>query len=291
MSSLNQSNIMPQEVSFLKPVRISNMLVSALVLLTLCVTVWAAFSAGQLPDYARYTSVLLLLVSLIISLWITPRNFCIGFLISLFCYLIAWRIGAMLKVDIIMDVAPLAFLAFIAQFIDCMRNDWVHYKGDGWFGNLQWQMTLIRIYFGFNWVGHFTEKLFAGEASFNHLSQVFYNYGLTSYTGLFVVIAGLTEMAVGIGVGMGLFTRLAGFGGMAYVLIANFFGGHMANGYTWNSKPNGGWEYILILVVVFGSFMLSGAGKFSIDNYLIKKGFLPKILRPLCVTQSSNEYQ
>lgn len=277
------------ELSFLKPTRMPNGLTSVLILLTLCVAAWAAFAANLLPDFARYTCVILFLVALLVSIWVTPKNFCIGFLVSLYCYLIGWRIGAMLNVAVIMYVAPLAFIALVAQLIDCIHNDWIHYKGDGWFGNMQWQMTIVRIYFGYNWVGHFTEKLFAGQASFAHLEQVFFNYGLTSHTAFFVVLGGLTEFAVGLGVGMGLFTRLAGFGGLAYVLVANAFGGHMANGYTWNSKPNGGWEYILLLLVFFASFMLSGGGKFSIDRWLISKGLMPKRLLPLCLTKAGRE--
>ncbi len=278
-----------RELAYLHPTRTPSALVSLLIFLTLCAAAWAAFAAQLLPDFARYTTVLLLLVSFLVNVLVTPKNFCIGFLISLYCYLIGWRIGVMLNVPIIMYVAPLAFIVFVIQFFDCIHNDWTQYKADGWFGNMQWQMTFVRIYFGYNWVGHFTEKLFAGEASFHHLEQVFFNYGLTSHTAFFVVLGGLTEFAVGLGVGMGLFTRLAGFGGLAYVLVANAFGGHMANGYTWNSKPNGGWEYILLLVVFFASFMLSGGGKFSIDRWLISKGRMPKFLLPLCLTKAGRE--
>lgn len=271
---------------YLKPTHVPNSLVSVLIALTLLTALYCGFYTKQLPDYSAYTTVILLLISLVISLWVTPKNFTVGFLTSLLPYMIGWRIGAMNNIAIMMTVAPFALAAFVGQFIDCVHNDWVHYKGDGWFGNMQWQMTLVRIYFGFNWTGHFTEKLFAGSGSFHHLTDVFYHYGLTNHTALFVIIGGLVEFAVGLGVGMGLFTRLAGFGGLAYVLVANFFGGHFFNGYTWNSKPNGGWEYILLLVVFFGSFMMSGGGKFSLDGWLISRGLLPKFLLPLCVTKA-----
>ncbi|XBS71720.1 DoxX family protein [Acerihabitans sp. KWT182] len=269
-----------------KPTRVPNSLVSVLIALTLLTALYCGFFTKQLPDFSAYTATLLLLLSLVISIWVTPKNFTVGFLTSLLPYMIGWRIGAMLNIGLIMTVAPFAFAAFVGQFIDCIHNDWTHDKADGWFGNMQWQMTLVRLYFGFNWTGHFTEKLFAGQGSFNHLVQVFYNYGLTGHTAFFVILGGLVELSIAIGVGMGFLTRLAGFGGLAYVLVANFFGGHIFNGYTWNSKPNGGWEYILLLVVFFGSFMLSGAGKFSIDGWLISRGLMPKFLLPLCVTRA-----
>jgi hypothetical protein len=57
--------------------------------------------------------------------------------------------------------------------------------------------------------------------------------------------------------------------GVIYILSANQYGGHFFNGYTWNARAsgglgNGGWEYILLLIIFFGSFSISGAGKFSI---------------------------
>ncbi|MDF1897300.1 DoxX family protein [Rahnella contaminans] len=277
------------ERMYLKPVYVPNYLVSVLILLTLCVSIYCGFIIDQLPDYSAYTTVLLFVLSFVISVFVTPKNFTVGFLTSLLPYMIGWRIGAMNDIVLMMAVAPLALIGFIFQFIDCARNDWVHYKDDAWFGNLQWQVAFIQIYFGFNWTGHFTEKLFAGTASFHHLEQVFFNYGLTSNTTTFVIIGGLVELSIAIGIGMGLFTRLAGFGGLAYVMVANFFGGHFFNGYTWNSKPNGGWEYILLMVVFFGSFMLSGSGKFSIDRWLISRDLMPKFLLPLCLTKAGRE--
>ena len=274
---------------YLKPAYVPNSLVSVLILVTLCVSIYCGFITKQLPDFSAYTTVLLLILSLAINIVITPKNFSVGFLTSLLPYLIGWRIGAMLNIPLIMYVAPFALVAFIGQFIDCIHNDWVHCKDDGWFGNMQWQMTLVRIYFGFNWTGHFTEKLFAGTGSFHHLEQVFFNYGLTGNTAFFVILGGLVELAIAIGVGMGFLSRLAGFGGLAYVLVANYFGGHFFNGYTWNSKPNGGWEYILLLVIFFGSFIMSGSGKFSIDRWLISRGWMPKFLLPLCLTKAGRE--
>ncbi len=178
---------------YLKPAHVPNSLVSVLIALTLLIAIYCGFVTKQLPDFSAYTTVLLLLLSLIISIWITPKNFTVGFLTSLLPYMIGWRIGAMLNITIIMTVAPFAFAAFVGQFIDCVHNDWVHEETDGWLGNMQWQMTLVRLYFGFNWTGHFTEKLFAGTGSFNHLVQVFYNYCLTSHTAFFVIIGVLFD--------------------------------------------------------------------------------------------------
>ncbi|WP_281397319.1 hypothetical protein [Brenneria izadpanahii] len=39
-------------------------------------------------------------------------------------------------------------------------------------------------------------------------------------------------------------------------------------------------------MAVFGSAMLSEAGKFSVDGWLISRGKMPKALLPLCVTKA-----
>lgn len=280
---------MINERNYLKPRFVPHQIISVLIFFTLVVAVYSAFISHQLPDFSAYTTVILFFISLLLNVLVTPKNFTVGFLTSLLPFLIGWRIGAMTGVVPIMVISPIAFIFILAQFFDCMINDHKHYRKDGRLGNLQWQMTFIRIYYGFNEVGHCTEKLFAGNASFHHLQDVFANYGLHSNTTFMVILAGLIELAVAIGLGMGFLTRLAGAGGVIYILTANSYGGHFFNGYTWNSKPNGGWEYILLIIVFFGSCAIGGAGKFSIDGWLISKGLMPKWLLPLCLAKNGRD--
>lgn len=270
---------------------IPNKLVSLLIFGAVLTAIYCGFVSHQLPDWSAYTTVLLFLISFLISIIVTPKEFSVGFLTSLLPFVIAWRIGAMTNVAPVMVAGTIGCIGFVAQYFDCMQNDVSHYKTDGWFGDLQWQMTLVRIYFGFNEVGHCTEKLFAGDAWFHRLVEVFARYGLTDGTSGFVIFAGLCELALAIGIGCGLLTRLAGLGGVLYILGANQYGGHFFNGYTWNARAsgglgNGGWEYILLLVVFFGSFVVSGGGKFSLDHWLISRGLMPKFLLPFCLTKA-----
>ncbi|MGA2961998.1 MAG: serine/threonine-protein kinase [Candidatus Korobacteraceae bacterium] len=128
-------------------------------------------------------------LSLVISVLVTPKNFAVGFVTSLLPFVIAWRVGAMTNVPPGMFVGSGGMVGFAAQIFDCMRNDQINYKADGWLGDMQWQMTLVRIYFGFNEVGHCTEKLFTGDAWFHRLVEVFARYGLTHSTSSFVIFA------------------------------------------------------------------------------------------------------
>ncbi|MGK2888787.1 MAG: hypothetical protein ACSLEN_05730 [Candidatus Malihini olakiniferum] len=100
-------------------------------------------------------------------------------------------------------------------------------------------MTIVRVYFAFNEVGHCTEKLFAGMGSFQNLEQASIRYSLHSNTAGYIIFAGLCKPALAIGVGFGFLTRLVGLGGFFYILSVNHFGGHFFNGYTWNIYASG----------------------------------------------------
>ena len=282
------------ELTYLKPRYVPDKLISAIVFIALLIAIYCGFISHQLPDFSAYTTTLLLLISLVICPTVMPRNFSVGFLTSLLPFAIAWRVGAMNDVKPIMVICSIGMFFFAIQFFDCMRNDQNHYKKDGWLGDMQWQMTFVRIYFAYNEVGHCTEKLFAGNDSFQHLEQVFYRYGLHTNTGSYVIFAGLCELALAIGLGFGFLTRLAGLGWFLYILSGNQYGGHFFNGYTWNIRAsgglsNGGWEYILLLLVFFGSFVISGAGKFSVDRWLIDRHLMPSFLIPCCLSKAGRE--
>ncbi len=280
----NAENNSSDRYAYLKPRFIPNTLVAALIFITFLVAIYSGFMSGQLPDFAAWTATLLLLLSFIICVAVTPRNFCVGFLISLLPFMLAWRVAAMNGAFTLMVISTIAFIVILVQFFDSMRNDWLHDTRDGWLGNVVWQSTLVRIVFGLNELGHTSEKIWAGETSYHHLVSVFSSLGAVHFTAAFVILAGLFELAMAIGLTFGFLTRLSGFVGVVYLLVATLFFGHeWVHGYAWNA---GGWEYVVLVLTVFFSVMFSGAGKFSIDGWLISRGRMPKALLPLCVTKS-----
>jgi len=251
---------------------------------------YCGWGDGSLPDFAAWSAALWSGLALVSALWLTPRVFTLGYLVSLLGFLIAWRVAAMNGALILMGVASLAAVVLVLQFIDCMASDWRRNQArqGAWLGTLLWQMTLVRLYFGLNELGHATEKLFAGLGSFHTLEHGFQGFGITHGAGLFVVLGGLIELASGISVGLGLFARLGALLSVVYFLVATLgFGGEWARGYAWASPGGGGWEYVMMLLVVFGSVMMTGAGKFSIDGWLLQRGVLPQWLVRCCTNRAA----
>ena len=235
---------------------------------------------------------------------------------SLLPMLIVWRIAAMAGgTDVtgtdgtvawqitgsrpwaLMVVCGIVTVLYVIEFAQAWHNDVSHRTTGTWIVNLVWGATLVRIWFGFNEIGHATEKIFAGHDSWAHMTdQVFGPMGQSAVApfsllgqapGFFVVLAGIIELSVGLGIGFGFMTRLAGAGGVAYLLLATlFYGGEWLNGYGW---AGGGWEYPMLLIVFFISFVFTGAGPFSIDLDLRSRGALPGWMRRISITRSTDE--
>lgn len=261
---------------------------------TLVASVYCSWVDHSLPDFAAWSSTLWLVVALLSAVLITPRVFTVGFLISLLPFLIAWRVGVMNDARILIWVASIAVIPLIAQFIDCVISDWQRNRGRpaAWLGTLLWQATIVRMCFGLNELCHSTEKIFAGMGSFQTLEHGFQGLGIAHGAAVFVVLGGLTELASAISVGLGLFARLGAFVSLGYFLVATLgFGGEWGRGYAWATAGGGGWEYVMMLLVVFGGVMMTGAGKFSIDGWLLQRGALPKMLVPLAVNAQGGKRQ
>lgn len=278
----------------LKPSVVPHWLAVVGIAAALAAALYCSFVDHSLPDFAAWSSILWLVVALASALLITPRVFTVGFLISLLPFLIAWRVAAMNDARVLMWVASIAFIPLLLQFFDMIRTDWQRNRNQpgAWLGTLLWQATLVRMYFGLNELCHSTEKLFAGLGSFHTLVHGFQGFGLGGAAALFVIVGGLTELASAISVGLGLFARLGAAVSLVYFLVATVgFGGEWARGYAWASAGGGGWEYVMMLLIVFGSVLLTGAGKFSLDGWLLQRGLLPKLLVPLATNAQGAKLQ
>lgn len=257
------------------------------VLLAICtlVSAYASFVTGELPDFAKLSATGLDLLAFVLALVVMPRRFDVGFLGALLSMVIAWRVGAVLGSVPVMTASTVCAVYFVLLYIDLLITRWP--LATTWYERMEWQMTTLRIYFGFDMTGHFVEKIFAGTKSFHFMADQFAGFGLPN-GGLFVIVGGLCELGIAIGIGAGFLTRLAGFGGALYFLIANHYGAHFENGFTWSNRPDGGWEYPMLMTLFFLSFALSGAGRFSIDGWLQARGWLPAWALPLCRAEPRN---
>ncbi|WP_277964170.1 DoxX family protein [Pseudomonas sp. RIT-To-2] len=273
----------------LKPAYVPQWLASLAIGLTLVAAIQCGWGDQTLPDFAAWSASLALALALLSALVLTPRNFTVGYLVSLLPFLIAWRVAAMNGAGLLMWVSSFTAVVLLLQFADCVVNDWRRERASpgAWLGTVLWQMTIVRLYFGLNELGHSTEKIFAGLGSFHTLEEGFRHLGFAQWAGLFVILGGLVELASAISVGLGLFARLGALVSLLYFLVATVgFGGEWGRGYAWASAGGGGWEYVMMLLVVFGSVLLTGAGKFSIDGWLLQRRWLPDALRVLCTNKA-----
>lgn len=140
----------------------------------------------------------------------------------------------------------------------------------------QWGLTALRIYVGLMFIAHFAGHLFAGPAPFKVFVDYFGSIGLPQ-PAAFVILAGLIELAVTIGLAFGFMTRLAAIGAAVYLFVSVGLGGHYSVGYIW-VLPTGGWEFPALWIFATAIFAFTGGGPISLDARLRQ---LPSALRPL----------
>lgn len=120
-------------------------------------------------------------------------------------------------------------------------------------------MTLLRIFTGVTMAfAHGIGKLPPGEK----LIEGAANLGFPA-PAVFAWAAALSEFAGGIGLALGLCTRISGFF-IAFTMAVAAFGVHGAD-------PFGKKELALLYLAVAVAFMLKGAGDWSVDAILRKK--------------------
>ncbi len=265
-----------------RPQWVTPKLTAGLTGIGLLAALYAAFTLPMtaLPLYPKIFMVGALALSITWNLIISPRSFTAGYLGGLLLMLIGWRIAAVLDVASVTYLLFPAFIAFVAQFFDAMRAD-LSRGGAALMDWSQWQLAFIRIYIGFDMVPHLTEKLFTGPGGRALDVEYFATHGLPAPEG-FVILAGLCEFGIAIGIGMGLLTRLAGFCAVLYFLVATLIGGHFFTGFIWAS-PNGGWEYPALMMALYLSYGVVGAGRFSLDHVLNEAKLMPGPLRRLAM--------
>ena len=141
------------------------------------------------------------------------------------------------------------------------------------------QLAFIRLYIGLDLVPHFTEKLFAGPATRADDVSAFQALGISDPLPL-VLTAGVIEFSAAIGVGLGLFTRLAAICTVIYLMVATVMGHHFLLGFIWASE-GGGWEYPVLWSALIVSFVFGGGRWMSLDEIISEHFKLPKWINAL----------
>lgn len=262
------------------------MAAALLTALGLAGAVYARYGAADpsLPASAGDFMIGWLTASTLFGFLVLPWRFDVGFLFGLLCLLVGWRIGGLN--DVLPVWAPLlgAFVLYLWMFFAHVLAD-MKISQLRAFSASQWQLSLLRIYAGFDMVPHFTEKLFAGPAPFMDDVKAFAAFGVPAPEAM-VLLAGCCELGIAVGIGCGVLTRLAGIAAPLYLMVATVIGGHFRLGFIWSSN-GGGWEYPVLMMVIFLSFAWRGAGRFSIDGALLEAGRMPDAVRALAARRES----
>ena len=198
----------------------------------------ALFFHTPMPAIAFHFMIGWLIVSLIFT-WMSWHEFVAGFLIGLFSMMISWRIAGLYGYNTLAYILLIAFILFFSNFIYCAAQN---LKNPTLFFNRlsleEWQLVFVRLYLGFNFVPHFTEKLFAGTAPHMEDVNAFIQLGVP-YPDFFVWTAGCCELGAAIALGLGFLIRLGSLGTVFYLFIATFLGHHFSLGFIW-ANPGGG---------------------------------------------------
>lgn len=245
--------------------------------LALLASVYIAATSSVLVPSAAGCMIAWFALSFLFSLF-SKRHFVPGFLGGLLFLLAGWRLAGPLDIEIVIWPAAIAAVLYVLQFLDAAFDD--RKRGTSALMSVaQWQMTFIRIYIALDMIPHFTEKLFAGPVPFHEDVAILTKYGITQ-AALSVIVGGLCELGTAIGLSFGFLTRVAGAGAAFYYLSTSLIGHHFSKGFIWNLN-GGGWEYPLLMLVLFLSYSFSGAGRFSVDYWLAERGCTPRFIQIL----------
>lgn len=129
-------------------------------------------------------------------------------------------------------------------------------------------MLALRMLLGAVFIAHGSQKLFGwfGGYGLSGTGQWMASIGLEPGW-LMALLAGSGEFFGGLALLLGLLTRPAALV-TAFTMLVALFVAHWANGFF---IGNNGYEYALTLAVASVVLLLQGAGKYSLDHYLLAR--------------------
>ncbi len=127
-------------------------------------------------------------------------------------------------------------------------------------------LLLLRLFVGFGLAAHGFTKFF-GEYGISGFAGFLKSMGVPAPQTMAYVSAG-TELVGGVLVGIGLLTRLAA-APLAFNMFVAVLTAHRGSYFITNTPP--GMEYALNLGVVFLALVLTGPGKYSVDQRLFAR--------------------
>ena len=131
-------------------------------------------------------------------------------------------------------------------------------------------LTVARIVLAAVFIGHGAQKMFGwwGGPGFSRAIEIFeQNMGIPPFL---TVMAMVAEVFGGLGLLVGLLTRIAAAGVLVVMIVAPLASGLYVRFFmNWQGRaPGEGFEYHLLAIALILVVMVHGAGAFSIDRLL-----------------------
>ena len=143
--------------------------------------------------------------------------------------------------------------------------------------------SLLRLVLGIVFFAHGAQKMFGWFGGFGFSGTMSYFTGTMHIPAPLAFLAIAAEVFGGLGLILGLLTRIAAFGITVNMLVAiatvhSPFGFFM----NWNGTQKGeGFEYHLLVLAITAFLMIRGAGAFSVDRAISTKLSAHKLRRGL----------
>jgi len=130
--------------------------------------------------------------------------------------------------------------------------------------------TLLRLVLGIVFFAHGSQKMLGWFGGYGFTGTMGFFTQTMHIPAVFAFLAIAAEFFGGLGLILGLLTRVAAFGIAVNMLVAVFMV-HLPNGLfmNWTGQQKGeGFEYHLLVLAATVALMIRGAGAFSVDRVI-----------------------
>jgi putative oxidoreductase len=129
-------------------------------------------------------------------------------------------------------------------------------------------LTILRLVLGVVFLAHGSQKMLGWFGGYGFKATMGFFTQTLHVPTVFAFLAICAEFFGGLGLLLGLLSRIAAFGIIANMLVAIFMV-HLPNGFfmNWSGQQKGeGFEYHVLVVALTLAVMIKGVGAFSLDR-------------------------